>query len=58
MALAASKGTRHFPRIGEIPKPMAPPAGKQIIQHIFELPAGAGLKEIHVNVHYLAYAPL
>jgi NDP-sugar pyrophosphorylase family protein len=58
VVLAASKGTRLFPRTGEIPKPMAPVAGKPIIQHIFELLAEAGLKEIHVNVHYLAYAPL
>jgi hypothetical protein len=34
---------------------MAPLAGKQIIQPIFELLVGAGLKEIHVNVHYLVY---
>src|SRR5829696_157472 len=37
---------------------MAPLAGKQIIQPIFELLVGVGLKEIHVNVHYLAYAPM
>jgi NDP-sugar pyrophosphorylase family protein len=57
VALAAGKGIRHSLRTGEIPKPIVPLAGKQIIQHIFELLAGAGLKEIHVNVHYLAYVP-
>ncbi len=54
MVLAAGKGTRLFPLTGEIPKPMAPVAGKPTIQHIFELLAGAGVDEINVNVHYLA----
>ena len=58
MALAAGKGIRHFLLTGEILKHMAPLAGKQIIQPIFELLVGAGLKEIHVNVHYLAYASM
>jgi mannose-1-phosphate guanylyltransferase len=54
MVLAAGKGTRLFPLTGEIPKPMAPVAGKPIIQHIFELLAKAGVNEVNVNVHYLA----
>lgn len=58
MVLAAGKGTRLFPLTGEIPKPMAPVVGKPIIQHIFELLAGTGLDEVHVNVHYLADAIL
>src|SRR5918997_2065124 len=58
MVLAAGKGTRLFPLTGEIPKPMAPVVGKPIIQHIFELLAGTGLEEVHVNVHYLADAIL
>jgi mannose-1-phosphate guanylyltransferase len=58
MVLAAGKGTRLFPLTGEIPKPLAPVAGKPIIQHIFELLAEAGLEEVHVNVHYLADALL
>jgi mannose-1-phosphate guanylyltransferase len=58
MVLAAGKGTRLFPLTGEIPKPMAPIAGKPIIQHIFELLAQSGLDEVHVNVHYLADAIL
>lgn len=54
IVLAAGKGTRLFPLTGEIPKPMAPVAGKPVIQHIFELLAGRGINEVHVNVHYLA----
>jgi mannose-1-phosphate guanylyltransferase len=58
MVLAAGKGTRLFPLTGEIPKPMAPVVGKPITQHIFDLLAGHGIKEVHVNVHYLADALL
>ncbi len=58
MVLAAGKGTRLFPLTGVIPKPMAPVAGKPILQHIFELLAGAGVDEVNVNVHYLADAIL
>jgi len=54
MVLAAGKGTRLFPLTGEIPKPMAPVLGKPLIQYTFELLAGTGVEEIHVNVHYLA----
>ncbi|MBV9455386.1 MAG: NDP-sugar synthase [Rubrobacter sp.] len=55
MVLAAGKGTRLFPLTGVIPKPMAPVAGKPIIQHIFEALSEAGVDEVHVNVHYLAH---
>jgi mannose-1-phosphate guanylyltransferase len=58
MVLAAGKGTRLFPLTGEIPKPMAPVVDKPVIQHIFELLAGAGVDEVHVNVCYLADAIL
>jgi len=54
MVLAAGKGTRLFPLTGVIPKPMAPVAGKPVLQHIFELLARTGVEEVHVNVHYLA----
>ena len=54
MALAAGKGTRLFPLTGEIPKPMAPVVNTPIIEHIFDLLAGHGIEEVHVNVHYLA----
>ncbi|HET7272923.1 MAG TPA: NDP-sugar synthase [Rubrobacter sp.] len=58
MALAAGKGTRLFPLTGEIPKPMAPVVNTPIIEHIFDLLAGHGIEEVHVNVHYLADALL
>jgi len=58
MVLAAGKGTRLFPLTGVLPKPMAPVAGKPVLQHIFDLVARAGVEEIHVNVHYLADAIL
>jgi MobA-like NTP transferase domain len=54
IVLAAGKGTRRFPFTGVIPKPMAPVAGKPIVQHIFEFLARVGVDEVHVNVHYLA----
>lgn len=54
MVLAAGKGTRLKPLTGIIPKPVAPVAGKPIIEHIFELLAASGFEEVHVNVHYLA----
>jgi mannose-1-phosphate guanylyltransferase len=54
MVLAAGKGTRLFPLTGEIPKPMAPVAGKPIIEHILELLARGGVGEVHVNIHHLA----
>lgn len=54
MVLAAGKGTRLLPLTGEIPKPMAPVVDKPLIGHIFELLAGSGVEEVHVNVFYLA----
>lgn len=54
MVLAAGKGTRMAPLTGEIPKPLAPVAGKPIIQHIFELLERSGVEEVHANVCYLA----
>src|SRR5215212_1719424 len=58
MVLAAGKGTRLLPLTGEIPKPMAPIVGKPMIQHIFELLAGSGVDETHVNVFHLAESVL
>jgi mannose-1-phosphate guanylyltransferase len=58
MVLAAGKGTRLHPLTVEIPKPLAPVAGKPIIQYIFELLAGSGVHEVHVNIFHLAEAIL
>ena len=58
MALAAGKGRRLYPLTGEIPKPMAPVADTPIIEHIFDLLVTHGVREVHVNVHYLADALL
>jgi NDP-sugar pyrophosphorylase family protein len=58
VALAAGKGTRLYPLTGEIPKPMAPVADTPIIEHIFFLLATHGVREVRVNVHYLADALL
>jgi mannose-1-phosphate guanylyltransferase len=58
MVLAAGKGTRLLPLTGEVPKPMAPIAGKPMIQHIFELLAKSGIEEVHVNISHLAEAIL
>ena len=58
MVLAAGKGTRLFPLTGVLPKPIAPVAGKPVLQHIFDLLERAGVEEIHGNVHYLADAIL
>ena len=54
MVLAAGKGTRLKPLTGVIPKPVAPVAGKPIVEYIFELLADSGFEEVHVNIHYLA----
>jgi mannose-1-phosphate guanylyltransferase len=58
MALAAGKGTRLYPLTGEIPKPMAPVVDTPIIEHIFSLLARHGIREVYVNVYYLADALL
>ena len=58
MALAAGKGTRLFPLTGELPKPMAPVVDTPIIEHIFDLLVTHGIREVHVNVYYLADALL
>jgi len=54
MILAAGKGTRLKPLTEVMPKPVAPVAGKPIIEHIFELLSESGFEEVHVNIHHLA----
>lgn len=58
MVLAAGKGTRLAPLTEEVPKPMAPVAGRPVIGHIFGLLQAVGVEEVHVNVCHLADAVL
>src|SRR5918998_740977 len=54
VVLAAGRGPRLSPLTGELPKPMAPVADIPVIEHIFLLLAAHGVREVRVNVHYLA----
>jgi NDP-sugar pyrophosphorylase family protein len=51
--LAAGKGTRLRPLTDEKPKVMIPIAGKPILEHHVEHLAGAGIREIFINLHHL-----
>ena len=51
--LAAGKGTRLRPLTDEMPKVMIPIAGKPILEHHVEHLAGAGIREIFINLHHL-----
>ena len=55
VVLAAGKGTRLAPLTDEVPKPMAPVAGKPMLQSIFELLAASGVGHVRVNAHHLAH---
>lgn len=50
--LAAGKGTRLRPLTDEMPKVMIPIAGKPILEHHVEHLAGAGIREIFINLHH------
>lgn len=52
--LAAGKGTRLRPLTDEMPKVMIPIAGKPILEHHVEHLAGAGIREIFINLHHLS----
>jgi NDP-sugar pyrophosphorylase family protein len=51
--LAAGKGMRLRPLTDEIPKVMIQIAGKPILEHHVEHLAGAGIREIFINLHHL-----
>lgn len=51
--LAAGKGTRLRPLTDEMPKVMIPIGGKPILEHHVEHLAGAGIREIFINLHHL-----
>jgi NDP-sugar pyrophosphorylase family protein len=53
MILAAGVGSRLDPLTRNIPKPMVPIVNKPVMEHIVEMLAKNGFKDIMVNVHYL-----
>lgn len=54
--IAGGKGTRLRSRIGDLPKPLAPVAGKPILQHQIEMAAAQGVREIVLLTGYGAPA--
>jgi len=54
MILAAGVGSRLDPLTRQIPKPMVPVVNRPVMEHIVELLAKHGIKDVVVNVHYLA----
>lgn len=54
MILAAGVGSRLDPLTRHIPKPMVPIVNRPVMEHIIELLARHGFKEIMVNLHYLS----
>ena len=54
--IAGGKGTRLRSRIGDLPKPLAPVAGKPILQHQIEMAVAQGVREIVLLTGYGAEA--
>ena len=54
MILAAGVGSRIDPLTRHIPKPMVPIVNRPAMEHIVELLARHGIRNIMVNLHYLA----
>lgn len=54
--IAGGKGTRLRSRIGDLPKPLAPVAGKPILQHQIEMAASQGVRDIVLLTGYGAAA--
>lgn len=54
MILAAGVGSRLDPLTRNIPKPMVPIVNRPVMEHIVELLAKHGFKDIMVNLHYLS----
>lgn len=54
MILAAGVGSRLDPLTRHIPKPMVPIINRPVMEHIIELLAKHGIKDIMVNLYYLA----
>ena len=53
MILAAGVGSRLDPLTRNVPKPMVPVLNKPVMEHIVEMLARNGFKDIMVNLHYL-----
>lgn len=54
MILAAGRGERMLPLTRSIPKPLLEVGGKPLIEYHLEALALAGIREVVINVHYLA----
>ena len=54
--IAGGKGTRLQSRIGGLPKPLAPVAGRPLLQHQIEMAAAQGVREIVLLTGYGAAA--
>lgn len=52
--LAGGKGTRLKDRLGDLPKPMIPIAGKPLLEHQVELARAHGFTDVLLFVHYRA----
>jgi mannose-1-phosphate guanylyltransferase len=52
MVLAAGLGTRLRPITFDMPKPMVPVLNRPVIEHILELLAGHGFREVNANLHW------
>ena len=52
--LAGGKGTRLKDRLGDLPKPMIPVAGKPLLEHQIELARQHGFTDVLLFVHYRA----
>lgn len=52
--LAAGRGSRLRPHTDTLPKPLVPVAGKPIIDYVIDDLAEAGVRDITVNLHYMA----
>ncbi|HEY0550107.1 MAG TPA: HAD-IIIA family hydrolase, partial [Verrucomicrobiae bacterium] len=52
--LAGGQGTRLKDRLGDLPKPMIPIAGKPLLEHQIELARSHGFRDVLLFVHYRA----
>ena len=55
MILSAGLGKRMRPLTDTVPKPMLPVSGKPILQRHIEKLVGIGIKDLVINIHWLAH---